>query len=208
MTGVQTCALPISERYKALVAIKGVSQQDYDDAEAAAKQNPDVSFAIVDNASFEGVDNAKGLIFNAAQPAFMAGYAAAAMTSTGTVGTFGGANYPTVSIFMDGFAQGVQYFNEKKGKSVQVLGWDAAKQDGQFRAFWKSFDESVNLMASGEVVIQSMWSPAVAAVRAKGIACKYQPLKEGYRSWGGGLGLASHLKGAQLDADGQAALQL
>ena len=75
-----------------------------------------------------------------------------------------------------------------------------AKQDGQFRAFWKSFDESVNLMASGEVVIQSMWSPAVAAVRSKGIACKYQPLKEGYRSWGGGLGLAAHLTGAQLDA--------
>ncbi|MVA25747.1 PotD/PotF family extracellular solute-binding protein [Agrobacterium vitis] len=75
-----------------------------------------------------------------------------------------------------------------------------AKQSGQFRAFWKSFDESVNLMASGEVVIQSMWSPAVAAVRSKGIACKYQPLKEGYRAWGGGLGLAAHLKGAQLDA--------
>ncbi|MGO8055576.1 extracellular solute-binding protein, partial [Rhizobium leguminosarum] len=75
-----------------------------------------------------------------------------------------------------------------------------AKGDCQFRAFWKSFDESVNLMASGEVVIQSMWSPAVAAVRSKGIACKYQPLKEGYRAWGGGLGLASHLKGAQLDA--------
>ncbi|GLQ56978.1 ABC transporter substrate-binding protein [Devosia nitrariae] len=76
----------------------------------------------------------------------------------------------------------------------------AAKQAGQFRAFWKSFDESVNLMSSGEVVIQSMWSPAVAAVRAKGIPCVYQPLKEGYRSWGGGLGLAAHLSGAQLDA--------
>ncbi|MER9303363.1 PotD/PotF family extracellular solute-binding protein [Mesorhizobium sp. M0293] len=75
-----------------------------------------------------------------------------------------------------------------------------AKQAGQFRAFWKSFDESVNLMASGEVVIQSMWSPAVAAVRSKGIACRFQPLKEGYRSWGGGLGLAAHLKGAELDA--------
>jgi len=74
------------------------------------------------------------------------------------------------------------------------------KKSGQFRAFWKTFDESVNLMASGEVVIQSMWSPAVAAVRAKGIPCKYQPLKEGYRSWGGGLGLAKHLTGAQLDA--------
>ncbi len=75
-----------------------------------------------------------------------------------------------------------------------------AKQDGQFRAFWKSFDESVNLMASGEVVIQSMWSPAVAAVRAKGVPCVYQPLKEGYRAWGGGIGLARHLEGAQLDA--------
>ncbi len=74
------------------------------------------------------------------------------------------------------------------------------KKKGQFRAFWKTFDESVNLMASGEVVIQSMWSPAVAAVRAKGIPCKYQPLKEGYRSWGGGLGLAKHLSGAELDA--------
>ncbi len=74
------------------------------------------------------------------------------------------------------------------------------KKKGQFRAFWKTFDELVNLMASGEVVIQSMWSPAVAAVRAKGIACKYQPLEEGYRAWGGGLGLAKHLSGIQLDA--------
>ncbi len=75
-----------------------------------------------------------------------------------------------------------------------------AKKAGQFRAFWKSFDESVNLMASGEVVIQSMWSPAIAAVRSKGIECKYQPLKEGYRSWGGGLGLSSKLSGVALDA--------
>ncbi|HEX5784904.1 MAG TPA: extracellular solute-binding protein, partial [Burkholderiaceae bacterium] len=74
------------------------------------------------------------------------------------------------------------------------------KKDGQFRAFWKTFDESVNLMASGEVVIQSMWSPAVTAVRAKGIPCVYQPLKEGYRAWGGGLALAKHLSGLELDA--------
>ena len=74
------------------------------------------------------------------------------------------------------------------------------KKAGQFRAFWKSFDESVNLMASGEVVIQSMWSPAVTAVRAKGIPCTYQPLEEGYRGWGGGLGIAKHLTGLQLDA--------
>ncbi len=75
-----------------------------------------------------------------------------------------------------------------------------SKRAGHWRAFWKSFDESVNLMSSGEVVIQSMWSPAVTAVRAKGIPCVYQPLEEGYRAWGGGLGLAAHLKGIELDA--------
>ena len=75
-----------------------------------------------------------------------------------------------------------------------------AKKNGQFRAFWKSFDESVNLMASGEVVIQSMWSPAITAVRAQGVPCVYQPLKEGYRSWGGGIGLSAGLSGLELDA--------
>lgn len=74
------------------------------------------------------------------------------------------------------------------------------KRAGQFRAFWKTFDESVNLMASGEVVIQSMWSPAVAAVRSRGTPCVYQPLEEGYRAWGSGLGLAKHLTGLQRDA--------
>ncbi|ADZ91869.1 ABC transporter substrate-binding protein [Marinomonas mediterranea] len=87
---------------------------------------------------------------------------------------------------------------EEIDKTIEIL--IAAKRQGQFRAFWKSFDESVNLMASGEVVIQSMWSPAVAAVRSRGIQCTYQPLKEGYRAWGGGLGLASHLSGLELEA--------
>jgi putative spermidine/putrescine transport system substrate-binding protein len=76
----------------------------------------------------------------------------------------------------------------------------AAKKAGQFRAFWKDFNESVNLMASGEVVIQSMWSPAVTKVRQMGVACKYQPLKEGYRAWAAGLGVPSHLNGKTLDA--------
>jgi putative spermidine/putrescine transport system substrate-binding protein len=74
-----------------------------------------------------------------------------------------------------------------------------AKKAGQFRSLWKDFNESVNLMASGEVVIQSMWSPAVTAVRTKGIACTFQPLKEGYRSWAAGFGLPATLTGKKLD---------
>ncbi|ACM39843.1 ABC transporter substrate binding protein (spermidine/putrescine) (plasmid) [Allorhizobium ampelinum S4] len=57
------------------------------------------------------------------------------------------------------------------------------KKAGQFRSFWLNFDQSVQLMASGEVVLQSMWSPAVTEVRTRGIACTFQPLKEGHRGW-------------------------
>ena len=91
--------------------------------------------------------------------------------------------------------------NMTKEEIDMTLGiFTEAKKNGQFRAFWKSFDESVNLMASGEVVIQSMWSPAITAVRSKGIPCVYQPLEEGYRSWGGGIGLSANLSGLELDA--------
>ncbi len=74
-----------------------------------------------------------------------------------------------------------------------------AKKAGQFRAFWKDFNESVNLMASGETVIQSMWSPAVTAVRSKGIPCVFQPLKEGYRSWATGFCLSKGVTGKKQE---------
>jgi len=79
------------------------------------------------------------------------------------------------------------------------------KKSGHFRATWTTFDQSVQLMAAGEVIIQSMWSPAVAAVRVKGIPCVYAPVnvkngKEGYRGWCNGMGLMRHLSGKKLDA--------
>jgi len=74
-----------------------------------------------------------------------------------------------------------------------------AKKSGQFRAFWTDFNESVNLMASGETVIQSMWSPAVTAVRSKGIPCTFQPLKEGYRSWASGFALSKGVTGKKAE---------
>src|ERR1700759_3037503 len=81
--------------------------------------------------------------------------------------------------------------------TVKVL--TEAKKAGQFRAFWKDFNESVNLMAAGETVIQSMWSPAVTAVRSKGVPCVYQPLKEGYRGWATGFALSKGVTGKKAD---------
>ncbi len=83
-------------------------------------------------------------------------------------------------------------------KTTQLL--TKLKKGGQFRAFWSTFDESVNLMASGEVVLQSMWSPAVTEVRVRGIPCFYNPLEEGYRGWASGLAIMRHVSGMKLDA--------
>ncbi len=82
-------------------------------------------------------------------------------------------------------------------KTVKIM--IGLKKGGHFRSFWTTFDQSVNLMASGEVVIQPMWSPAVTAVRSRGIDCYYVPLKEGYRGWYVGLAPMAHLGGLKLD---------
>ncbi|WNM25132.1 BMP family lipoprotein [Demequina capsici] len=105
-------------------------------AEAAAA-NPDSDFAIIDNTYETPIDNVKPLTFETDEAAFLAGYGAAAATKTGIVATFGGMQIPTVTIFMDGFLDGVNYYNEQKGTSVQVLGWD-----GTNGSFADSFDDT------------------------------------------------------------------
>jgi putative spermidine/putrescine transport system substrate-binding protein len=86
---------------------------------------------------------------------------------------------------------------EEIDKTIKIM--IDLKKSGHFRSFWSNFDQSVNLMASGEVVIQSMWSPAVTAVRSRGIDCYYVPLKEGYRGWTVMLSPMAHLSGLKLD---------
>ena len=73
------------------------------------------------------------------------------------------------------------------------------KKAGHFRAFWENFGQSVNLMVNGEVALESMWSPAVAAIQAEGVPCVYAFPKEGMRGWHGGLAISAKVKGKQLD---------
>ncbi len=117
-------------------------------------------------------------------------------------------NIPSIGI-MDAAmvveAMGVHKYKDKGNMSraeidLTMKTLTEAKKARQFRAFWKDFNESVNLMASGETVIQSMWSPAITKVRSMGVPCIYQPLKEGYRAWAAGFGLPKTLKGKKLDA--------
>jgi basic membrane protein A len=101
-----------------------------DATKAAAKANASQKFAIVDNVT-PGA-NVNSLVFNTVQDAFLGGYLAAGMTKTGKVATFGGQEFPTVTIYMDGYYDGVQYYNQKHGTHVQVLGWNEKTQKGSF----------------------------------------------------------------------------
>jgi len=106
--------------------------------EAAAKANPNQKFAIVDcsyaTQCLTGTkeSNIDQLTYNTVQDGFLGGYLAAGMTKTGKVATFGGIELPTVTIYMDGYWDGVQYYNSKHGTHVQVLGWNEQTQKGSF----------------------------------------------------------------------------
>ncbi|SDZ40539.1 nucleoside-binding protein [Herbiconiux ginsengi] len=102
-----------------------------DATKAAAEANTDVNFSIIDDSSID-LPNVKPIVFDTAQAAFLAGYTAASYSKSGTVGTFGGMQIPSVTIFMDGFVDGVNYYNEQKGTSVKAIGWDVAAQTGSF----------------------------------------------------------------------------
>ena len=115
---------------KKCTVIVGVGYALGDAVTASAKANPGIKYIMVDFGS--GGANVKGLTYQTDENSFLAGYMAAGYSKTGVVATYGGAPYPTVTIFMDGFARGVKYYNDVKGKSVKVLGWDVAKQTGTF----------------------------------------------------------------------------
>ena len=106
--------------------------------EAAAKAHPSQKFAIVDCSYASGCltgtkePNIDQLTYNTVQDGFLGGYLAAGMTKTGKVATFGGEDFGTVTIYMDGFWDGVQYYNSKHGTHVQVLGWNEQTQKGSF----------------------------------------------------------------------------
>lgn len=73
------------------------------------------------------------------------------------------------------------------------------RQTGHFRGVWGSVPRSVALMANGETVIESMFSPAVFALKGRGIDCVYASPKEGYRAWHGVMCMSSMANGRTRD---------
>jgi len=123
--------------------------------EKFAAANPDTDFAIVDEVVT--APNVKPIVFDTAQAAFLAGYLAAGVTKTGVVATFGGGNQPPVTLFMDGFVDGVAYYNDAHDTKVKALGWNKAKQDGVFTGDFedtaKGLTTTTNFIDQGADVI-------------------------------------------------------
>jgi basic membrane protein A and related proteins len=153
----------------------------------AAEANSDQLFAIVDNDLFDvateqnrDYDNVAELVFATDEAAFLAGYVAAGMTETGTVGTYGGQNLPTVSIFMKGFQLGIEQYNTDNGTDVQLIGWDNAADDGLFTGDFtdqaKGRATTQSLLDQGADIIMPVAGPvglgSIEAIEASGSNAK------------------------------------
>jgi basic membrane protein A and related proteins len=124
-----------------------------DNTEAAAQAHPNQKFAIVDYDFSPPVKNIDALMFNTAQDGFLGGYLAAGISKSGAVGTFGGEELPTVTIYMDGFWDGVQYYNQQHHTNIKVLGWNERTQTG---------------LLTGNFTDQSMGQAATQALISEG----------------------------------------
>ncbi|WBB82404.1 BMP family ABC transporter substrate-binding protein [Micromonospora sp. WMMD882] len=139
-----------------------------------AAANPEQQFGIVDAKVPEA--NVYPMQFDTAQAGFLAGYLAAGMSKSKKVGTYGGMKIPPVTIFMDGFVDGVAHYNKTKNASVTALGWDKATQNGSFTNDFVKQDEGKKvgdaLVAQGADIVMPVAGGAglgtTAAAQASG----------------------------------------
>lgn len=162
----QGCNIVVASGFNLVAAVK-----------TAATANPKVNFLMIDDNSI-ALPNVKSVVFETDEAGFLAGYAAASESKTGIIGTYGGAKYPSVTIFMDGIAGGVKYYNAQKSKSVKVIGWDVTAQDGQFVGSFTDLNTSKTIAKSmldqGADVLAPIGGPiyqgAAAAIKDSGKA--------------------------------------
>jgi ABC-type transport system substrate-binding protein/basic membrane lipoprotein Med (substrate-binding protein (PBP1-ABC) superfamily) len=166
--GVEVAYLESQQQPDYAVNITQFLDQEYDmivtvgfllgeDTATFADQSPGTMFAIVDYAYDPTIPNVLGLTFATDEAAFLAGYAAAGMSKTGKVGTFGGIEIPPVTIFMTGYKAGVDYYNAQHGTNVDVLGMDLFV--GNFESTDDGRRAGEDLIAEGADVIMPVAGP-------------------------------------------------
>ena len=94
---------------------------EFYDVETIAPEYPNVKFIWIDNATSEPVANVLNITYAQNEGSFLAGYIAAAMSETGTVGAVGGEDSDTINDFIVGYTQGAEYYGTENGKAVNVV---------------------------------------------------------------------------------------
>lgn len=86
----------------------------------AAGSNPDIQYAIIDNAYENTPSNVTGVMFRAQEPSFLVGYVAGRTTQTGKVGFVGGISSGLIDQFQYGYEAGVKYAAKELGKDIDI----------------------------------------------------------------------------------------
>ena len=93
----------------------------------AAEENPDVSFAIIDDASDDSkADNVAQLVFAEHEGSYLVGAAAALKSKSGNVGFIGGTDVPLINKFDAGFAAGAKAVDPKIEVQTKYLAEDGS----------------------------------------------------------------------------------
>ena len=100
--------------------IWGIGFKLHDAVLAAAKNNPDTFYGIIDSELAEPLDNAVSVLFRQEQPSFLVGYIAGMMTETNEVGFVGGVESGVIEQFEYGYRAGVQYAAAERGVDIEV----------------------------------------------------------------------------------------
>lgn len=116
----QNCNVIVATGFNLVAAVKD-----------SAGKNAKTDYVMIDDNTIKA-PNVKPIVFETSEAAFLGGYAAAAYSKTGVVATWGGLPIPPVTIYMDGVADGVKYYNQQKHKNVKLLGWNEGTQKGTF----------------------------------------------------------------------------
>ena len=153
-------AAPASLAASGCTLIVGTDSTTASSLSEAARANPKVRFALV-GASFTDAKNnptslKNGSVINvrASEAAYLAGYASAGMTTTGTLAVIGGSRDNVTASQMDAFAEGVDAYNLAKGTSITILGWNNAAKEGTFVDSAENVEATAaNFIAQGADII-------------------------------------------------------
>jgi basic membrane protein A and related proteins len=102
---------------------------------ASAQENPDMVYVAVDGdnkVDGEPLPNVKSVRYAMFESSYLAGYTAAAYSTSKVIGTYGGVPIPPVTDFMDGYYYGAKAYEADTGTEVTVVGWDPVAATGDF----------------------------------------------------------------------------